>query len=348
MEFRDLLARSGESDISGNYVSQRGDDRPHFTAELQSRRLRAADLGPRAAGRARPPEGPPRLLSGTPIPLQGLRLRDGKVSYRADELVAGPVTLNQFELRLGLDAGVLTAQHIAAATSGDGTLGGELRFDARREVPAASVSLRFAKLAFGELMRGKGPVPHLEAPLGGRLQLAGEGRSLRELFAHADGEFLGTLSEGTMRASLAEALGFDLRAVGLRMSGSQESLPLRCGVAHLVAVDGKVGSRRFLLDTGPVVLRGEGGIDLATEALDLRFRGQPKQMRFRLRTALEVKGWLADPSPRIEAGRTSGQAGAALALGALVAPAAAAAAFVDPGFARDQDCAALLASVKGP
>jgi uncharacterized protein involved in outer membrane biogenesis len=339
IEFRDLQLRSGESDLGGSYVSERSGDRPRFTAELQSRRMRAADLGERGKPRRQ------RLFPDTPIPLEGLRRRDGTVTYRADELVAGPLTLRGVDARARVDGGVLTVDPLGAATGGGGRLDGELRFAAEpgTDTPGARLALRFEGLATGELFPGKDATPPLEAPLSGTVALQGEGRSLHDLAAGASGQLTAALSQGTMRASLAESLGLDFRAVGLRMSGAQQTLTLRCAEAHLEAADGKLVARNLMLDTEPVVVRGEGSIDLRTEALDLRFRGQPKQMRLRLRTALEIRGTLADPAPRIEEGRTTAQAGAAVALGALVTPLAAAVAFVDPGRAKDQDCAALLA-----
>lgn len=342
IEFRALEGRSGESDIRGSYVSEGGGTRRRFTADLESRRMRVADLGPRAAGRQQPRSGPPRMLSETPIPLAGLRLRDGSVRYRTAELVAGPLSLQNFATDVDIAAGILRARTITAATTNGGRLEGELRFDAQDERPAGNVALRFSDIAFGELFRGKSAAPPVEAPFSGSLKLAGEGRSLHELAAGVDGEFTATLSAGTMRASLAEALGFDLRSLGLRLSQRDGTLPLRCGVARFAAKGGKLRAERLLLDTEPVVVQGEGEIDLESEAMDLRFHGRPKQMRLRLRSALVVKGVLAEPSLRVEEGRAFAQAGTAVALGALLTPAAAVVALVDPGRARDQDCAALL------
>jgi uncharacterized protein involved in outer membrane biogenesis len=345
IEFRDLEGQSGQSDIRGSYVSEGGGARRRFTADLQSTRMRMTDLGPRAAGRQKPRAGPTRMLSEARIPLEGLRLRDGSVSYQAAELVAGPLSLQRFATQVDIESGVLEAGTITASTRNGGRLEGKLRFDAQDERPAGNVALRFEDMAFGELFRGKSAAPPVEAPLSGSLKFAGEGRSLHELAAGADGEFAAALSAGTMRASLAEAIGFDLRSLGLRLSKPDETLPLRCGVARFEAKDGKLVAKHLVLDTEPVVVHGEGGIDLESEALDLRFQGRPKQMRLRLRSALVVKGVLAEPSLRVEEGRAVAQAGAAVALGALLAPAAAVVALVDPGRAEDQDCAAFNAAI---
>ena len=67
---------------------------------------------------------------------------------------------------------------------------------------------------------------------------------------------------------------------------------LTSGVRIDVA-DRHARSTTLLIDTESVVVRGEGGVDLASEVIDLRFRGQPKQPRLRLRAPLLIAGTVA-------------------------------------------------------
>ena len=62
----------------------------------------------------------------------------------------------------------------------------------------------------------------------------------------------------------------------------------------------------------------------------------------RLRSPVVIHGTLAHPSIGVQAGAGLGQAAAAVALGVVLTPLAAVLAFVDPGLAKDADCAALL------
>ncbi len=59
----------------------------------------------------------PLLVPDTRIPLQGLRLRDGRIDYRADEIAIGTATLRNLSTRIHLDAGVLTASPLTAGAS---------------------------------------------------------------------------------------------------------------------------------------------------------------------------------------------------------------------------------------
>src|SRR5262249_55839413 len=70
----------------------------------------------------------------------------------------------------------------------------------------------------------------------------------------------------------------------------------------------------------------------------------------RLRTPIEVKGHLLKPSVGVDVGSTIKQGAIAAALGTIITPLAAVIAFVDPGLAKDQNCAAMIAAAdqKGP
>ena len=63
-----------------------------------------------------------------------------------------------------------------------------------------------------------------------------------------------------------------------------------------------------------------------------------------------MRGHLADPSFGVDLPSALKQGAVATALGVLATPVAALIAFVDPGLAKDQNCAAMLAEAdsKGP
>ena len=122
---------------------------------------------------------------------------------------------------------------------------------------------------------------------------------------------------------------------------------LRCGVVAFDVSDGKLTSKALVVDTEPVLITGSGVLDLNSEALDFRVRGHPKRVRLRLRTSLVVQGTLAEPTVRLDTASSAAQAGAGVALGVLLTPLAAIAAFIDPGRAQDADCAALIESNGG-
>ncbi len=146
---------------------------------------------------------------------------------------------------------------------------------------------------------------------------------------------------------MPELAGIDLRGLGLLLTKNKAETSVRCGVASFKVADGTLTTQSLVLDTEPVLITGDGTIDLESESVDLTLHGRPKHLRlFRLRAPVTLRGPLKHPKIGIEAGKTAAQAGAAVALGVVLTPLAAVLAFVDPGLAKDADCGALLAENK--
>jgi len=358
MQFTDLDATSGRSDVRGTVSIDASLAAPsHVEADLRSQLLRISDLGRRAAGRAsQPAEGQRPLLPDTPLQLTGLRRSDAVVSFHAQVLDAGRVSLRTVAAKMTLDRGTVVLAPLSAALR-EGKLTGELKFDATRAVPAVEMDLRATNLKLGQLAGEPGHsagedtegdirAPPVDGPLQGRISLKGHGDSLHELASSANGRVTLVLPHGAVRSSLAELAGLDLRGLGLMAAGKEGDTGIRCAVASFDAQAGRLNAQTLVVDTDPVLISGAGTIDLGSQTLDLRFQGRPKHPRLRVRSALLVRGTLAHPAISIDPKKPAAQAGAAVALGVLLTPVAAMLAFVDPGLAKDADCAALLAQAR--
>jgi uncharacterized protein involved in outer membrane biogenesis len=210
----------------------------------------------------------------------------------------------------------------------EGKITAHLAFDARTDIPKASVDLRIANIRLGQFARKDPSQPPIDGLLQGRLDLAGRGRSLRDMAGKADGTVTLTLPQGAIRASLAELTGLDFRGLGLMLTKNKEDTPIRCGVARFQAHDGTLTSQTLVIDTDPVLITGSGTIQLGSEALDLEIQGHPKQLRvLRLSAPIAVRGTLRQPAVSLEKGQRKFH-------------------LIDPGHAKDADCGALLAAAK--
>jgi uncharacterized protein involved in outer membrane biogenesis len=131
------------------------------------------------------------------------------------------------------------------------------------------------------------------------------------------------------------------------LTKKDENTAIRCGVANFHADDGDLKATTLLVDTTQVLITGGGDLNLRSEALDMSLRGGPKKIRLvRLRSPIEIHGSLLHPQVGLQASNLAEQAGAAIALGTLLTPVAALLAFVDPGLAKDADCAGLIGQVE--
>jgi uncharacterized protein involved in outer membrane biogenesis len=180
-----------------------------------------------------------------------------------------------------------------------------------------------------------------------RATLDGRGDSVHDLMAGADGQISIVLPHGQVNAALAELTGINVaEGIGLLMKGSNDKTEIRCGIAQFGIKDGTMRADRVVLDTQNVRITSRGEVRLGPEELDLSIKGEPKKLRLtRLRTPVEVGGHLRNPTIGINAGKTVKQGAIAAVIGAVATPFAAILAFVDPGLAKDENCAALLSEV---
>jgi uncharacterized protein involved in outer membrane biogenesis len=344
-KFSELAATSGESDIRGAVSIETSSGRPKLVAELNSQFLRTEDLGARAAGRdSESAAGAPLLLSNAALDPSATRRGDALVNYHSRRLDIGRIPLQGVAATMAIDHGVLVVAPLLASVF-EGKLTARVRLDASTDDPAAELDLKIADLQLGGYFRDA-PQPPADGLLRARVIVKGRGRSVHQVAASSNGTVTAVLSHGTIRSSLAELTGIDLRGLGMLLGKSVQSTPIRCAIASFQAHDGTLAAQSLIVDTEPVLVTGEGVIHMDSESLDLTLRGHPKGLRLRLRSALLVRGTLLHPSVGIQAGSAVAQTAAAVALGVILSPLASVLVFVDPGLAKDADCAGLLAASK--
>jgi AsmA family protein len=320
-KFSDLSIHTGESDAHGSVSIDSTGERPKLDIDLTLGMLRMIDLGARAAGRG--PPKPPLLLSEAALRPGSLSRDEAAILVHADQVVVGKLSLRALTARGTLDHGVLTAHSLTAGLLG-GELHGEGRLDLNQDPPLARVDLNIAGLELGHIPH-KPPAPApLEGAVRARIILTGKGRSLHEVVSNADGIVTLVVSGGTMRDSLAEATGMDLRGFGLLLSKDKRETAMRCVVGIFKERDGTLTIDDFVADTEPVLISGTGQIQFAGESLDLALRGEPKSLRlFHWRAPILIKGTLLHPSIEVRPEKLQ---------------------IIDRGAARDADCAALIAA----
>ena len=337
--YSDLAAHFGQSDVGGTLTEDSSGGRSSVEGELSSTQLTLADIGARAAGHAPEPSQPAALrLPDTALRVSGLRRTDWRLKLRAQALTLGPATLRSVTALLAVDHGVLSVERFGAALA-DGTVSGSARLDAARDIPRGTLNLSVSDLPLEQLHRKSSEQAALTGLLSGRLELSGEGKSLHELAATANGTVTAVIPRGTM-PSIAGVIGLSLTgALGAKTHPDTE---IRCAVASFDAHDGVVTARTFVLDTDQMLISGTGEAHLDSETLDFVLRGRPHHVSLGLHSAVAVRGTLAHPQIRLAGRDVVAQTGAAVALGILLTPVAAALGFVNPGLAHNPDCAALL------
>jgi uncharacterized protein involved in outer membrane biogenesis len=359
MQFKldEIQGTVGKSDMRGTVAIDAGGQRPRLTADMVSHSLDLADLAPAVGAGVK--NGPDSDSSAPVVPAAGpllptykftferLRAMDAQLQLRADAVKTQKVPMKGVLIHLKLDNGVLQLEPVELELP-QGKLSGTVRVDARREPADTDLDLRLTGVKL-EQFKGKSADPPLVGVLQSRAQLMGHGNSIHDIAASSNGQITAVLPHGEINQAFAELTGINVaEGLGLLVSKKDSKTQIRCGVATFKVQDGDAQAERIVFDTDPVLITGGGDINLKTEALNIEVSGRPKKIRLlRLRAPIDIGGTLSRPRVGVKPAKALGQGGAAAALGALLAPAAAALAFIDPGLAKDADCAALLNETQG-
>jgi len=376
----DIAGKVGQSDLQGKLDIDATRKRPYIKGDLISQQLRMKDLAASLGGKPKsgdsldakaqaveaskqrpqpkekaPPADPnARLFPDAHLQVERVRAMDADVHFRAKSIDAGSVPFKQVAMHVKLDDGVLALDPFAFEMP-QGHLAGNVKIDARKDVPKVHIDVRVKDIQLDQL-KTKNAAPDAPTPLSGvmeaRAVIDGTGDSVHRVMSNANGVLTVVLPNGEVRSAFAELTGINVaKGVGLLLTKPQDRAQIRCGVAQFNIKDGLMNAENVTFDTENVVIKGKGDIKLGPEELNLQIKGEPKKIRLtRLRTPIEVKGHLRKPSIGVDVGSTAKQGAIAAALGAIATPIAAVLAFVDPGLAKDQNCAAMLAEAehKGP
>jgi len=366
----DFSGRVGSSDLSGKIMVQTGGARPKLTAKLTSNALNIVDLAPTlghpatdksetlaAAEGARSTTAKPprskhapvdadpkldaRLLPDADLQVNRVRGMDADVTFRAAAVTAPKVPMKEVSFHVLLDNARLTIDPLSFVLD-QGRFAGNVHIDAHADVPETSIDMRVDDIDLSQFKTKTMKNAPLSGALIGRLKVHGFGHSIHKLASTADGAVSFIVPQGEINEAIAELTGINVtRGLGLLLSKNETKTSIRCGVADFQAQKGDLTAKNFFIDTTDVLVTGRGDINLDSEALNLALKGDPKKLRLtRVRTPITIKGTLKHPEVGIDAGKLAGQGAVATALGTLLTPVAAVIAFIDPGRAKNKDCAA--------
>jgi uncharacterized protein involved in outer membrane biogenesis len=351
LSFSNLAGTIGDSDMRGDVSVDLAHPRPLVHAAVTSKRLDLDDAatwfgGGKRRSQARSDDG--RIFPDAKLRVARVRSTDAQVNYQAAEVHSAHLPIRAMRLTLNMADGVMRFDPVDVSLP-QGQIEGTVHIDARAAIAQTTVDARLFGVQLSQFKTKKSRVAPFEGALRGRVQLSGRGNSVRDFMASSNGTTTFVVPRGEVRDALAEMSSVNVaRGLGLMLAKDQDKTSVRCGVANLKAVDGTLQVENLVFDMQNVLVTGKGKISLQSEQYDLEIRGQPKKLRlFRVKSPVAIRGPLLKPSLSVEAdGRAIEQGGIAAALAAIAGPLGAVVAYVDPGLAKDADCASLLADAK--
>lgn len=292
-----LAGKVGTSPIDGRLEVVREDERTKLDGEVHSPALDfedlASDAGNAVAAAIERAQGL-RLVPNLRVNIRKIDDTDGRIAFRIDRVVSKrrPSSLRSARGMLLLDHRLLKIENLAIGLS-KGEIVGSAIVDQRQGQPRPTITLTLdlKGSSIDALAGGDGAI---DAPVSGRVRLAGVGDTIREAVGTGSGRIGLYAGEGVLPEKLARLLGFDLGAL---LGGGDDRATLRCAAIGLDLRRGIGQAAQLIVDTSVSQSRGSGTVRFPDEALALTLTGTPKaKVTLRLPGSALVRGTIREPA----------------------------------------------------
>lgn len=352
----------GDSDLQGTIKYTKGEPRPLLVANLTSKLLDLDDLGPMIGtppktgpGETASPEqvaqaaqqrAVDRVLPRMSFQTAKWKDMDADVRLTAKQLRRpNQLAFEGFTTHLVLKDSVMKLDPFNFGFAG-GKVASAINVDARKKPSQGTIDLDAQGLQLSKLFPTSETMKAALGTLYGHGKLAGQGESVGDLLATADGKLAVAVDGGRVSALLVELLGLDFGEALVVLGTKNQQVALRCAAGTFKIEDGRAEPENFVVDTTDTVVKVQGSVNLGTEKLDLLTRPEPKDPSlFSLRSPIIVQGTFKHPKVSPKPGPIVARVVAAGVLGA-VAPPLAALAFVETGPGKDADCGKVLTEAR--
>lgn len=353
--------RIGKSDIAGSVEVVTGGKRPILKADLNSRLLDLADLGPLIGARPgrlqlaqdatlpsdadAPTPTRARVLPDLPFKTDRWSTVDADVSLKAATIRADKLPLDNLDTRLSLKDSVLTLDPLDFGVAG-GQLKAVITLDGSKQPIEAHAKLRARKIQIAQLFPGADLGATSIGQINGEFDLSGKGNSVGRMLATSNGKLGLIVARGQISRLMMEKAGLHLwEILQLNVTGDK-LVKLRCAVGDFDVKDGTLQTQALVFDTEITTILGTGSIDLAQEKLDLTLNQKTKDTSpLAVRSPIHIRGTFAQPEVSVDRRVVAARALGAIALGA-VNPLLALIPLIDPGPGGDSDCRQLISDAR--
>lgn len=361
--YEKFSGRIGDSDIAGTLQIDTGGKRPALQADLFSKLLDIADLGPligakpgsvqaakqaapAASQASAPTPAQARVLPDLPFKTDRWNSVDAEVNLRATAIRhAKELPLENLVTHLSLRDSVLKLDPLSFGVAG-GQLNAVILLDGRKSPIQARAQVRARQIHLARLF----PTVELNktsiGQVNGEFDLAGQGNSVGRMLAGANGKVGLVVSGGEISKLMMEKIGLHLwEMLELKITGDR-LIKLRCAVADFNVKNGNMHADALIFDTEVTTIVGTGSIDLAHERLDLTLNQKTKNTSpLALRSPIYIRGNFAAPDVQVDKVRMAARGIGAVVLG-FINPLLAVIPLIDLGPGKDSDCGQLVRDAK--
>ncbi|WP_271460914.1 AsmA family protein [Pantoea leporis] len=353
----------GDSDIHGSLTYRQGKPRPTLTGELTSNQLRMEDLGPligvnsgkgsektqqakaqRGEASSQPAD---RVLPHDKFDTKSWDVMDADVKFSGKRIEhSSKLPLSDLYTHLQLKNGDLLLDPLRFGMA-SGSINSTIHLEGDRSPMRGRADLHARKLRLRQLFPDVTAMQNSLGQLNGDASLSGTGNSVADLLGTSNGELKLLMNDGLISRSLMEIAGLNVGNYVVGKLFGDDEVKINCAATDMNIRQGLATPKLFLLDTENAVINVTGNVNFANERMDLSINPESKGIRIiTLRSPLYVRGTFKNPDAGVKAGPLIARGAAAVALGAVVAPAAALIALISPSDTDDNQCSNVLQQMK--
>lgn len=353
----------GDSDIHGSLTYRQAKPRPSLTGELSSNQLRMADLGPligvnsgkgsektqqakaqRGDASTQPAD---RVLPHDKFDTKSWDVMDADVKFSGKRIEhSSKLPLSDLYTHLQLKNGDLLLDPLRFGMAG-GSINSTLHLEGDKSPMRGRADLHARKLQLRQLFPNVTAMQRSLGQLNGDATLSGTGNSVADLLGTSNGELKLLMNDGLISRSLMEIAGLNVGNYVVGKLFGDDEVRINCAATDLNIRQGLATPKVFVLDTENAVINVTGNVNFANERMDLSINPESKGIRIiTLRSPLYVRGTFKNPDAGVKAGPLIARGAAAVALGAVVAPAAALLALISPSDTDANQCSNVLQQMK--
>jgi len=361
--YQNFNGHIGDSDIHGSMTYTQSKPRPKLEGSVESKQLRMADLGPligvksgkgsekteQAKNRRGEDASQPadRVLPHDKFDTKSWDVMDADVKFSGKRIEhSNSLPLSDLYTHLVLKNGNLLLDPLRFGIAG-GNLNSTIRMEGDRTPMRARADLHARNLKLKQLFPDVEAMQSSMGQMNGDASLSGTGNSVADILATSNGDLKMLMNDGVISRNLMEIVGLNVGNYVVGKLFGDDQVRINCAAADLQVNNGLASTKLFVFDTENAVINISGTTNFANERMDLSIDPESKGIRIvTLRSPLYVRGTFKNPDAGVKAGPLIARGAAAVALGAVVGPAAALLALISPSDNEDNQCTNVLQQMK--
>lgn len=287
LHISNMRANMADNDLSGKLSLNFKAKRPSIDAVISSTSFdvkRFFSLEKKESDSSTIQQGAkPRLFSDQHIDFSILKIADITLALKMKQLTLAKFKLFNLDTRIHLFNGVLSLKPFVMGIA-EGKVTGSLRVASGRSPAHLTAKFHFSDIQPSLLLSvDPGQKTLIEgAPINADIQLVGQGKSMAEIMAHANGVLLVKMGKGRIQSKALRLIGGDvlmnlvntLNPFSKKMNYNQ----LRCGIIHFRINKGKMLTRKGIaFETDRMNIISSGHVNLHSEKIDLSISTETRE-----------------------------------------------------------------------